>query len=243
MSTTNHAPTFGEPTPLGLLGLAVGCAALVPIAFGWVPKNPAAAASMFETAAWICLLFGAGGQLLAGLMALANKNTLGGTLFTTFAFNWVMNYWALDRLAHGKLPDASVVLSADIAFLVVFVVLTFAFALVSKVLFVFMLDVDALYALRVAHVHGPAIGVATVLLAAIALYVALAMLVNDAASRSCAVPPAAESGDPRALAARRPAEAHSAGSSSGSIAGSDAFAGFGGVRESADPPEAGRGKR
>ncbi len=192
MSTTNHAPTFGEPTPLGLLGLAVGCAALVPIAFGWVPKNPAAAASMFETAAWICLLFGAGGQLLAGLMALANKNTLGGTLFTTFAFNWVMNYWALDRLAHGKLPDASVVLSADIAFLVVFVVLTFAFALVSKVLFVFMLDVDALYALRVAHVHGPAIGVATVLLAAIALYVALAMLVNDAASRSCAVPPAAD---------------------------------------------------
>jgi succinate-acetate transporter protein len=180
---------FAEPTPLGLLGLAVGCAALVPVAFGHLPKDPASAAMMLETCAWMCLLFGAGCQLLAGLMALANKNLLGGTLFTTFAFNWAMNYWALDRLAHGKVPDASVVACADLAFVVVFLVLTFAFALVSKTLFVFLLDIDVLYALRIARHFEPSpalgtgIALATVALAGIALYLALAILVNDAAGR------------------------------------------------------------
>ena len=27
-------------------------------------------------------------------MSFANKNMLGGTLLTTFSFNWVMNWWA-----------------------------------------------------------------------------------------------------------------------------------------------------
>ena len=172
------APTFAEPTPLGLLGLAIGCAALVPVAFGKVTN-----AMTFETCAWFCLVFGAGCQLLAGLMALANKNVLGGTLLTTFSFNWIMNYWALDQIAHGKVPDAVVVKAVDCAFLVIFVVLAFAFALVSKVLFAFLADIVALYVLRIAGVHGAPIGMATIVLAAIALYVALAILVNDAAKR------------------------------------------------------------
>jgi succinate-acetate transporter protein len=190
MEAKNTAPMFGEPTPLGLLGLAIGCAALLPVAFGHVPKDPTAAAAMLETSAWFCLVFGAGCQFLAGLMCLANKNTLGGTLFTTFSFNWVMNFWALDRLAHGKVPDVSVVVGVDCAFLVIFVVLSFAFALVSKLLFVFLLDIDVLYALRIVRHFEPsaglglAIAMATVALAALALYVALALLVNDAAGRA-----------------------------------------------------------
>jgi len=180
---TKVSQTFAEPAPLGLLGLAVGCAALLPVAFGRVPHDPAAAAAMLETCAWMCLLFGAGCQLLAGVMALANKNALGGTLFTTFAFNWAMNFWALDRMAHGKAVDASVIACADVTFLVIFVVLTFAFALVSKVLFLFLLDVDVLYALRLAG-HPRGVALATVGLAAIALYLALATLLNEAAGRA-----------------------------------------------------------
>ena len=215
MKTKTPSLPFGEPTPLGLLGLAIGCAALLPVAFGWLPKDPAAAAMSFETCAWLCLAFGGACQLLSGLMALANKNVLGGTLLTTFSFNWVMNYWALDRLAHGKVPDATVIACVDGAFLVIFVVLAFAFALVSKVLFALLVDIVALYALRLAHVHGAAIGIATVVLGALALYVALAMLVNDAAGRVLlplggpvvrvrAVPPAADSATfiPRDRAAR-----------------------------------------
>ena len=49
--TPNAPPmVFADPTPLGLLGLAIGCAALVPIAFGLLPE-PAKIPAMLHTAA------------------------------------------------------------------------------------------------------------------------------------------------------------------------------------------------
>lgn len=182
----SNAPTppFAEPTPLGLLGLAVGCAALLPIAFGQA-LTPAA----FRTAAIYCLLFGGGCQFLAGLMALANKNLLGGTLFTTFAFNWAVNYHVLSGLAEGKVPDPHVVLSIDLTFLVIFVVLTFAFGYFSKLLFAFLLDIDVLFVCRILRelTHSQAfalpIALATLSLLGIALWLAFAVLVNSAAGR------------------------------------------------------------
>jgi uncharacterized protein len=181
---TAPAPFFAEPTPLGLLGLAIGCAALTPIAFGVTLT-----ADAFRTAAWFCLLFGAGGQFLAGMMALANKNMLGGTLFTTFSFNWVMNWWALSEVSQGRIPNASIVLSVDICFLIIFVVLTYAFGFVSKLLLAFLVDIDLLYALRITRelTHTRSLGLAiagcTVALALIALYIAFALLVNPLAGR------------------------------------------------------------
>jgi succinate-acetate transporter protein len=195
MTTSNESastPVFGEPSPLGLLGLAVGCASLIPIAFGWLPAEPAKIAMMFKTSAWFCLLFGAGGQFLAGVMSLANKNTLGGTLFTTFSFNWIFNWFALDQASQGKAVDPTVGVAVDVAFIVIFVVLTYAFGFFSKLLFLFLLDIDLLFFLRIAkHFAGPdaqhplalGVGLATVGLAAIALYIALAMLLNPAAGR------------------------------------------------------------
>jgi succinate-acetate transporter protein len=181
------APTalpFAESTPLGLFGLAIGCAALLPVALG-LALTPAA----LKTAAMFCLLFGAGGQLLAGLMALANKNMPGGTLFTTFSFNWVMNWWALDGMAEGRMPDATVVLAVDVAFLVIFLVLTYAFGFFSKLLFAFLLDIDVLYVARilreVTHVQqfGLVIAAATVVLIGIALWLAFALVLNPIAGR------------------------------------------------------------
>lgn len=186
------SPVFGEPTPLGLLGLAIGCASLVPIAFGWIPSEPAKAVMMMKTAAWMCLLFGAGCQFLAGVMSLANKNTLGGTLLTTFSFNWVFNWWVLEQASQGKAVDPHVGLAVDVTFLVIFVVLTYAFGFFSRLLFVFLLDIDALYVLRLAKhfapqgaapSFAPLLGLATVLLGGIAIYIALAILLNGAAGR------------------------------------------------------------
>jgi succinate-acetate transporter protein len=176
---------FAEPTPLGLLGLSIGCAALLPVALG-LSMTPAA----LRTAAWFCLLFGGGCQMIAGLMALANKNMLGGTLFTTFAFNWVMNWWALSGMADGKLPDAHVVLSVDLCFLVIFVVLTYAFGFFSRLLVAFLVDIDLLYLFRILRelLKDPKsfaipIAVCTVVLAFLALWLSFAILVNTSAGR------------------------------------------------------------
>jgi succinate-acetate transporter protein len=183
-NTNAPVPVFAEPTPLGLLGLAIGCAALVPIAFGW-SLTPAA----FRTASMYCLLFGGGCQFLAGVMALANKNLLGGTLFTTFAFNWVINYTTLAGLTEGKVPDSHIVLSIDGCFLIIFTVLTFAFGYFSKLLFAFLAVIDVLFVCRIlkeltqSTAFALPIALATVALAAIALWLAFAILVNQAAGR------------------------------------------------------------
>lgn len=186
------APVFADPTPMGLLGLAIGCAALLPIALGLLPSEPAQIATMMKTTAWFCLLFGAGGQFLAGLMSMVNKNALGGTLFTVFSFNWVFNWFVLDQASQGRGVDPTVGLAVDLAFIIIFVVLTYAFGFFSKLLFFFLLDIDALYLLRIGK-HFAGAGAAgafnvliagtTVVLAGLALYIAFALLVNPAAGR------------------------------------------------------------
>jgi succinate-acetate transporter protein len=175
------APTmpFAEPTPLGLIGLAMGCAALLPIAFG-APLS----ASGLKTAAVFCLLFGGGGQLLAGILNLANKNLLGGTVFSAFAFNWILNAWALWSMSQGMIPDHQVILATEAASLVLFVPLTYAFGFHSRLLFAFLLDIDLLYVAKLLRGYGHVAGMEkpiallTLGLGAIALYIALAMLVN-----------------------------------------------------------------
>jgi hypothetical protein len=169
---------------MGLICLAIACAALVPISFG-SSLTPAG----LRTASMFCLFFGAGGQFLAGMMSLANRNLFGGTLFTAFAFNWLMNWWGLQQLASGVVPDHAVITSVDVAFLVIFVAMTYGFGFFSKLLFVFLLDIDLLYVGRLANAFGGtsafAVPIAILLigLGAISLWIAFAMLLNPVAGR------------------------------------------------------------
>jgi len=189
MSDAGHGgaarPVFADPTAMGLLSLAIACAALLPVAFG-VSLTPAS----LKTAAVFCLCFGAGGQLLAGMLSLANHNLYGGTLFTTFAFNWVINWWALQQLAAGVVPDHAVVLAVDAAFLLIFVGMAYGFGFFSKLLFVFLLDIVLVYAFRLANgllgtqAFALPIALATAALAAISLWIAFAMLLNPVAGRA-----------------------------------------------------------
>lgn len=178
---------FAEPTALGLFGLAIGVAALLPIAFG---SKEALTPEGFRTAAWFCLLFGAGGQFLAGLMSFANHNMLGGTLLTTFSFNWVMNWWSLAGVAEGRAPNAHVVFAVDVCFLVIFLVMTYAFGFFSKMLFLFLLDIDVLYVCRILRelLHSAAftmpIALASLFLCGIALYIAFALVLVSASGKS-----------------------------------------------------------
>lgn len=180
------APTaaIADPTPVGLICLAIGCAALTPMAFGH-SMTPAG----LKTAAIFCLLFGAGGQLVAGLGNLLNKNLYGGTLFTSFAFNWVVNWWALDNASRGQIADAGVVFAVDICFLIVFLVFTYGFGFFSSLLMAFLVDIDLLYAARIArHLGGgewlaTVVALCTVALGAISLWMAFALLINPVAGR------------------------------------------------------------
>jgi len=175
---------FAEPTPLGLIGLAVGCAALTPIAFGH-SLTPAG----LKTAAMFCLLFGAGGQFLCGMLNFANKNLWGGTIFTAFSFNWLMNWWGLDSAAGGFAADHGILLAVDTLFLVLFVFLTYGFGFFSKLLFLFLLDIDLLYVCKVitgftgTKALAMPIAVFTVGLGIIAVYIALAMMLNPTVGR------------------------------------------------------------
>ncbi|APR75034.1 Hypothetical protein A7982_00380 [Minicystis rosea] len=175
---------FAEPTSLGLIGLAIGCAALTPIAFGH-SLTPAG----LKTAAMFCLLFGGGCQLVAGIMNFANKNLFGGTILTAFSFNWIMNWWALSSIAEGLVPDHGILLATDAVGLLIFLVITYGFGFFSSLLFVFLLDIDLLYACKVAKAvsHSAAfnqpIAILTVLLGLIALWIAFAGLINPTAGR------------------------------------------------------------
>jgi len=180
-----HQPRIADPTPIGLICLAIGCAALVPIAFG-ASLSPAG----FRTAAVFCLLFGAGGQLVAGLGSLLNHNLYGGTLFTSFAFNWVINWWVLDGASRGQAPDPGIVVAVDICFLVVFLAFTYGFGFFSWLLMAFLIDIDLIYAARILRHFGGAewlaavIGVCTVGLAVLSLWIAFALLLNPVAGRA-----------------------------------------------------------
>ena len=179
--------SFADPTALGLFGLAIACASLLPIAFG---MKSAMTVDALRTASWICLLFGGGCQFLAGLMSFANKNMLGGTLLTTFSFNWVMNWWALDGLAQGKQSSSAIVLAVDLCFLLIFFAMTYAFAFFARMLVVFLLDIDAIYMLRIAKelFHEPSLGlpiaICTVVLMLVALYIAVSLVLVSASGKS-----------------------------------------------------------
>lgn len=183
---TGNKMIFGDPTPLGLLGLAIGCAALTPMAFGY-SLTPAG----FKTAAIWALLFGTGCQLLSGLMNLTNKNVLGGTLFTAFSFMWIINAWTLNSYANGFIPDHTILLTLDATLLVIFSVLTYGFGFFSSLLFVFLLDIDLLFACKLAKACCSSaaaflnfmIGCLTVGMGLIALWLAFALLINPVAGK------------------------------------------------------------
>lgn len=179
----NREP-IGNPTPLGLIGLAIACAGLTPIAFGITVEK-----SALITAAMFAVLFGAGCQLLSGLLNFVNKNSFGGTIFTAFSFLWMFNAWSLYSIANGTAPDHTIGLATEIAMLLIFVVLTYGFGYFSSILFFFLLDIDLLFACRIVKsVTGTTamdipIAVLTVIMGLIALWLAFGTLINPVAGR------------------------------------------------------------
>lgn len=176
---------FGNPAPLGLFGLAIACAALTPIAFGYgISKETGINSSAFITAAVFCILFGGFCQLITGIMDFANKNTYGGTIFTAFAFNWMITGISFAGIGMGWMIDHTIILATEILMLVVFAFLTYGFGFFSKLLFFFLLDIDLLYVCKIirgltgTQAMNYPIAIFTVILGLIGLWLALAGLLN-----------------------------------------------------------------
>ena len=83
-----HIDRLANPTPIGLMGLAFGCAALAPSELGLTDvSNPVI---------WIWMLLTAGVlQIYAGAADLINRNLLGATAFTIYGTLWLISAWQL----------------------------------------------------------------------------------------------------------------------------------------------------
>jgi succinate-acetate transporter protein len=189
LGSSLHNGVFGNPAPLGLFGLAVSCAVLTPFAFGYGITDGKIMGPAFFTAAIFILFFGFGTHLLTGIMDFANKNTYGGTIFTAFAFNWMITAITYFSIAFNYHIDHTIVVASEIVMMVVFIFLTYGFGFFSKVLFLFLLDIDLLYVCKLlkAFTESSAfnlpIGIFTVLLGLIGLWLSLGGLINPVAGR------------------------------------------------------------
>lgn len=181
-----HDAVFGNPAPLGLMGLAIASFAIAPLSFGLAltPMN-------LQTIAIFALLFGGFCQLLTGLMDFANKNAFGGAIFTVFAFNWMKNALVLFLASHGVLVSHEVEFVVDVTQLVLLAVLTYGFGFFSLTLFLFLLDIDLIFVCKivgyVAHAQAAMavpIGVLTVVMGLLATWIALSSLMNPVVGRA-----------------------------------------------------------
>ncbi|MBF0406293.1 MAG: hypothetical protein HQM10_02980 [Candidatus Riflebacteria bacterium] len=184
LKSNSHHEVFGNPAPLGLIGLSVACSALIPISLGFgLTKNGLITAGLFA------LLFGACCQFLAGMMDFANKNSFGGTIFTAFSFNWAINGVVFLGASYGYAPDHHIMLGVETTFLVIFVFLTYGFGHFSKLFFFFLLDIDFLYICKILkNISGAGfldypIALFTILLTLISIWLTLATLMNPVVGR------------------------------------------------------------
>ncbi|MEQ8223791.1 MAG: GPR1/FUN34/YaaH family transporter [Candidatus Eremiobacterota bacterium] len=189
LGSSLHHGVFGNPAPLGLFGLAVSCAVLTPTAFGYGISDGHIMAPAFATTGIFLLFFGFASHLLTGIMDFANKNTYGGTIFTAFAFNWMITAITYFSIAYNYHIDHNIVVASEIVMMVVFVFLTYGFGFFSRVLFLFLLDIDLLYMCKLLKAFTGSssfnlpIGIFTVLLGLIGLWLALAGLMNPVTGR------------------------------------------------------------
>ena len=146
MSNNNSSQHFqvavADPTPLGLMGLAV----VTMVA-------SAAKLGIVSNVAWVlpwALFCGAGAQVVAGVLDYLHKNIFGGTVFCAFGFFWfgVGMSWMIKAGAFGEGLAAGVdPLAIGIAFFAYFlfaVAATIAASSANLFLFVDMVLIDIL---------------------------------------------------------------------------------------------------
>ena|GEM_PF-4423996 len=147
---------LGNPTPIGLMGLAFGCAALAPAELGWTLVS--------DPRIWLWVLV-AGGvlQIWAGIVDLINHNVLGATAFTLYGSLWLISGM---QMGMGIQSDPMVKVYLYVFFLAFTMWMTVGFMTVSLNLTIVFLEFVAIFILEIAaginpslsHVTHPIVG-------------------------------------------------------------------------------------
>jgi succinate-acetate transporter protein len=118
---------LANPTPIGLMGLAVGCAALAPAELGLT--------SVTDPMIWVWMLLTAGAlQIYAGLVDIINRNVLGATAFTLYGTLWLISAWQLGQGTTLGSSDVAVKGHVYLVYLLFTLYMTIGFATVSRIL-------------------------------------------------------------------------------------------------------------
>jgi len=173
---------IGNPTPIGLIGLAIGCMVLAPIEFGWIKA--------VDPQVWRWMMLTAGAlQIYAGIMDLVNRNVLGATAFTIYGVLWVVNSWVLST---GMPVDLAVKGYVYLTYLVMSMILLVGFMYVSRNLaiiltefvLIFLANVFVLFNHDLHHTLAPVIGVLLLLVAVQSMWAAAGGILNGLTGRN-----------------------------------------------------------
>jgi succinate-acetate transporter protein len=145
---TRHAEeVLGNPAPIGLMGLAIGCGALAPAELGLTQLD--------DARVWLWIML-AGGvlQIYAGIIDLVNRNVLGATAFTVYGILWLIAGVQVGGAVTGD-PMVKVYLYA--VFLLFTLYMMVGFMTVSLNLTLVFAEFVAIFALEIAAGIQPAL--------------------------------------------------------------------------------------
>jgi succinate-acetate transporter protein len=177
-----RAERVGNPTPIGLMGLAFGCAALAPAELGLTRVE--------DPAIWVWMLLTAGAlQVYGGVADLINRNVLGATSFTVYGTLWLISAW---MLGSGAASDPIVKGFIYLVFLAFTLFMAVGFATVSLTLTIVFAAFLITFAIEVAAafvqgLHGAAqitAGVLHALAAALATWATAGAVINRLIGRN-----------------------------------------------------------
>lgn len=172
-----------EPTPLGLIGLAI--AALVLASTDFKLASSTAESLMIP---WT-LFPGATAQLIAGIMDFRRNNIFGATVFTTYSLLWYsVSLTLFITIFTGVKFDITHYAYGLIGFLVFSIILTVASLMTNKTLFTILLFIDLAIVALVLNIlcktAAEIVGVFLILVSAFSFYGAAGVLLNNMAGKT-----------------------------------------------------------
>lgn len=180
--TKEPTEAFGNPTPIGLMGLALGCAALAPAELGWT--------KIMDPKIWLWMMMTAGVlQIYAGIIDLVNKNILGATAFTVYGTLWLIAGWQLGVQAFG---DPMVKVYIYIFFLCFTAFMTIGFMMVSLNLTIVFVEFIIIFTLEILagfypdfhHLASRLVGILHVMAGFQVLWAAAGGVINNTLGRN-----------------------------------------------------------